>query len=129
MGSEKRLLIVDDEVFIRMLLLQALEELEDVGVELLSASNGREGVAVAQQERPNLIFLDVMMPYINGYEACRLIKESNPDAYVILLTAKGQALDKVEGEEAGADEFITKPFDPDYILNRSAEILGVSLDF
>lgn len=129
MGHEKCLLIVDDEVFIRMLLLQALEDLEDAGVELLSAANGREGVRLALQDKPDLVFLDVMMPYLNGYEACRKIKESTPETYVILLTAKGQALDKEEGKAAGADEFITKPFDPDYILKRSAEILGVTLDF
>lgn len=129
MEYEKRLLVVDDEVFIRMLLLQALEDLEDADVELLSAANGREGVRLALQEKPDLVFLDVMMPYLNGYEACRKIKESNPATYVILLTAKGQALDKEEGKAAGADEFITKPFDPDYILKRSAEILGVTLDF
>jgi CheY-like chemotaxis protein len=123
----KKILIVDDEAFIRVLLTQTLEDLEDQDVELLVAGDGREALAVAQRERPHLIFLDVMMPHLSGYEVCRQVKEMDPQIYVILLTAKGQAVDKEQGTAAGADEYVTKPFDPDYIPERAAQILGLSL--
>jgi len=127
MGKDKSILIVDDEAFIRVLLAQTLEELEDEGVELLLASDGQEGLDIALEERPDLLFLDVMMPKLSGYEVCRRVKEMDEDIYIILLTAKGQAVDKEAGTDAGADEYVTKPFDPDYILDRAAEILGVEL--
>ena len=127
MSDGKRILIVDDEVFIRVLLAQTLEELTDLGVELLLASDGEEGLETALGERPDLIFLDVMMPRLSGYEVCRKIKATDSDIYVILLTAKGQAIDKEEGASVGADEYVTKPFDPDYILERAAEVLGIEL--
>ncbi|MBN1487524.1 MAG: response regulator [Anaerolineae bacterium] len=127
MPETKSILIVDDEAFIRLLLSQTLEELEDEGVELLLAADGQEGLDTALEEHPNLVFLDVMMPKLSGYEVCRQIKAAAADIYVILLTAKGQAIDKVEGADAGANEYVTKPFDPDYILERAAEILGVEL--
>jgi len=128
MGTEtKRILIVDDEAFIRVLLSQTLEELEDVGVEILLAADGQEGLNLALSERPDLIFLDVMMPKLSGYEVCRKIKETNINSYIILLTAKGQSIDKEQGTNVGADEYVTKPFDPDYILEKAAEILQLTL--
>lgn len=125
MSEDKRILIVDDEAFIRVLLAQTLEELEDLGVELLLAPDGEEGLAIALEERPDLIFLDVMMPKLSGYEMCRQLKDQDDSIYVILLTAKGQAVDKEQGASVGADEYVTKPFDPDYILERAAEILDI----
>ena len=127
MSEEKKVLIVDDEAFIRVLLMQTLEELEDLGVELLSGADGQEGLDLALEERPNLVFLDVMMPKLSGYEVCKRIKEADDQIYVVLLTAKGQAIDKEEGTDAGADEYVTKPFDPDYILNRAAELLELEI--
>lgn len=127
MSNDKSILVVDDEAFIRVLLAQTLEELEDLGVEILLAEDGQEGLDLALAERPNLVFLDVMMPKLSGYEVCQRIKETDDRIYVILLTAKGQAVDKETGSEAGADEYVTKPFDPDYILDKAAEILGVDL--
>lgn len=127
MSEEKRVLIVDDEAFIRVLLAQTLEELEDAGVELLLAADGQEGLDLALEERPNLVFLDVMMPKLSGYQVCQQIKAYDANIYVILLTAKGQAVDKEQGASVGADEYVTKPFDPDYILERAAQILAVDL--
>jgi len=127
MSDDKKILIVDDEAFIRVLLMQTLEELEDLGVELLSAADGQEGLEVALDESPDLIFLDVMMPKLSGYEVCRQIKVEGLETYIVLLTAKGQAIDKEDGTDAGADEYVTKPFDPDYILNRAAELLGLEI--
>ena len=127
MGDNKQILIVDDEAFIRVLLKQTLEDLEDMGVDLLLAADGEEGVEIALRRHPDLIFLDVMMPKLNGYEVCRRIKEVDSEAYIMLLTAKGQAIDKEKGLAAGANEYVTKPFDPDYILERAAEVLGIRL--
>lgn len=125
MTDNRKVLIVDDEAFIRVLLSQTLEELEDQGVELLLANDGQEGLDLALDERPELIFLDVMMPKLSGYEVCEKVKELDEAIYVILLTAKGQAVDKEQGTKSGADEYVTKPFDPDYILARAIEILGL----
>jgi DNA-binding response OmpR family regulator len=124
----KKILIVDDEPFIRTLLEETLEEFEDEGVELLVASNGIEGWQLVQQEQPNLIFLDVMMPKMSGYEVCQRIRQDSTlsDIYVIMLTAKGQEVDRERGQEVGADEYVTKPFDPDHIIERAQEVLGIS---
>ena len=127
MGENKQILIVDDEAFIRVLLKQTLEDLEDMGVDLLVAADGEEGVEIALRRHPGLIFLDVMMPKLNGYEVCRRIKEVDSRAYIMLLTAKGQAIDKDKGLAVGANEYVTKPFDPDYILEIAAEVLGLRL--
>ncbi len=92
----KKILIVDDEPNIRILLEQALEKLEDEGVELLIAENGEEALMMIIAEKPNLVFLDVMMPKKNGLEVCQIVKhELNiKDIYIIMLTAKGQELHK-----------------------------------
>ncbi len=127
MEEGKKILVVDDEAFIRVLLTQTLEDLEDRGVELLSAADGKEALEIALAERPNIIFLDVMMPYLSGYEVCRKVKEEAPEVYIILLTAKGQAVDKELGAAAGADEYVTKPFDPDNILARVGQLLGIEV--
>ena len=121
-------LIVDDEQHIRLLIEQTLEELEDDGVELLTASDGDEAVDVVEHHRPALVFLDVMMPRRNGFEICRTIKAEfgMTDTYVVLLTAKGQAYDREQGLAAGADLYMTKPFDPDELLRRAREVLGLA---
>ncbi len=123
----KHILIVDDESFIRVLLIQTLEDLQDKGVTLSAARDGAEGLRMAMNLEPDLIFLDVMMPELSGYEVCRQVKAAHPETTVILLTAKGRTVDREEGTAAGADEYVTKPFDPDYVLVRSAEILNIDL--
>nr|HID58085.1 response regulator [Desulfobacterales bacterium] len=124
----KKVLIVDDEVHIRSLLEQTLEELEDdYGVELLRASNGEEGLQLIREEQPQVVFLDIMMPTMSGYEVCRTAK-ADPDlkdVNIILLTAKGQEVDKRQGFEAGALRYMTKPFDPDEVLAVAKELLGL----
>jgi len=69
-----KILIVDDELHIRLLLQQTLEEFEEEGVELLTAENGEEALQILQEEKPGLVFLDVMMPKINGFEVCKVVK-------------------------------------------------------
>ena len=123
----KKLLIVDDEPHIRLLLEQTLEDLEDQGVEILIATNGLEALETIEREKPNLVFLDVMMPKMNGYDVCQKVKGElgMTDVYIIMLTAKGQEFDRSRGEDVGADIYMTKPFDPDEILEKSCEILGI----
>lgn len=123
---DKTILIVDDEPHIRILIEQTLEELEDEGVELLMATNGEEALEIIQEEKPNLVFLDVMMPKMNGFEVCQRVKNDLglQDVYIIMLTAKGQEFDKQKGSEVGADLYMTKPFDPDEILAKAIEVLG-----
>lgn len=122
---EQKLLIVDDEAHIRMLIEQTLEELEDEGVGFLSADNGETALELIQSETPRLVFLDVMMPKMNGMEVCRRVKKelALDDVFIILLTAKGQELDRQKGQEVGADLYMTKPFDPEAILNKAKEVL------
>ena len=120
-------LIVDDEQHIRLLIEQTLEELEDEGVELQTAADGEQALDVVRNHRPELVFLDVMMPKLNGFEVCRTIKEEMglADTTVVMLTAKGQAYDREQGIEAGADRYLTKPFDPDELLDVARAALGM----
>ncbi|MEM9009005.1 MAG: response regulator [Cyanobacteria bacterium P01_F01_bin.86] len=122
----RTILIADDEAHIRILMEQTLEDLEDEGVELLTASNGAEALEIIETERPTLVFLDVMMPKMDGFEVCQAVKGSNllQDTYIIMLTAKGQEFDQQRGQEVGANLYMTKPFDPDEILEKATEILG-----
>lgn len=126
--SNKKILIVDDEPHIRTLLEQTFEELEDQGVEILQAKDGEEGLALAVTQLPEIIFLDIMMPKLNGYDACCQIKQQT-NCYVVLLTAKGQETDRQKGMKAGADEYIYKPFDPDDILNKAISVLQLNAEF
>ena len=124
MVETAKIVIVDDEVHIRALLEQTLEDL-DGGSEILTAANGAEGLALIERERPQLVFLDVMMPLMNGYEVCAAVRK-NPNlagTTIVMLTAKGQEADRTRGLETGAHHFVTKPFDPDEILDLAREIL------
>lgn len=125
---EKKILIVDDEAHIRMLIEQTLEELEDDGVDFLSADNGEAALELIQTEKPRLVFLDVMMPRMNGMDVCRKVKKelSLNEVFIILLTAKGQELDRQKGQEVGADVYMTKPFDPEALLVMAREVLNIS---
>lgn len=124
---EQKILIVDDEAHIRMLIEQTLEELEDEGVEFLTAENGEIALEIIQKENPKLVFLDVMMPKMNGMEVCRRVKKELDlkDVCIVLLTAKGQELDRQRGQEVGADVYMTKPFDPEVLLTKAKEVLGI----
>ncbi len=125
---EQKILIVDDEAHIRMLIEQTLEELEDEGVEFLSAENGEIALEIIQEENPQLVFLDVMMPKMNGMEVCRRVKKElgMDKVFIVLLTAKGQETDRQKGLDVGADIYMTKPFDPEVLLERAKLVLGIS---
>ncbi len=122
-----KILIVDDEVHLRTLLHQTLEELEDEGVELHTATNGEEALAAIESMQPNLVFLDVMMPKLSGFDVCERAKKvlGLTNVYIVLLTAKGQEFDRQRGIEVGADLYMTKPFDPDSLLMKARDVLGI----
>ncbi len=121
-----KVLIADDERHIRMLMEQALEGLLDEGVEILTADNGAEALRLVQSERPDLVFLDAMMPAMDGFEVCRIVKHELglSDVYLAMLTAKGQEADRQRGERAGADLYLTKPFDPDELVELAHKVLS-----
>ena len=120
----KKILIVEDEDHIRDLLVQTIETAFELFVfndklEILEASNGEEGLNIVEKDCPNLIFLDVMMSKINGFDVCRRIKGNakiSNKPYIVLLTAKGQEFDKKKGFSVGADEYMTKPFNPEQVI-------------
>jgi len=121
------ILIADDEAHLRMLIRQTLEELEDEGVSLLTASNGEEALAAIETNRPDLVFLDVMMPKLSGFDVCSRAKQmlGLNGVFIVLLTAKGQEFDRQRGQEVGADLYMTKPFDPDALLQKARDVLGM----
>ena len=122
----RSVLIVDDEQHIRLLIEQTLEELVDDGVDLYTASDGEEALAAIEAQSPDLVFLDVMMPKRNGLEVARAVRDElgRADTHIVLLTAKGQAVDREAGLAAGANRYLTKPFDPDELLAIAHDVLG-----
>jgi DNA-binding response OmpR family regulator len=125
----QKILIVDDELFIQALLKQTLEDFADAGVELLTAGAGEEAWRLVQVERPDLILLDIMLPDISGYEVCKRIK-GDPELasiHIIVLTAMGQSVDRQRSFEAGADEYIAKPFDTRHLVERISNVLHVTV--
>ena len=102
-----RILIVDDEPSI---VLAVRDELLFEGFEVESASDGPTGVQKAREWKPDVLLLDLMLPGMNGYEVCRRLRPELPDLWIIVLTARGQEVDRVTGFEVGADDYVTKPF-------------------
>ena len=121
----KKVLIVEDEIAIRIYLEQALEDLEDEGVEIITAVNGEEAMETIQAERPNLVILDIMMPIIDGFEVCNKVKNElgMNDIYIIMLTAKGREAERDKGLSLGADAYITKPFSTHDLVANVNELL------
>jgi two-component system alkaline phosphatase synthesis response regulator PhoP len=115
-----RILIVDDEPA----MIRGLEDnLRFEGYQTLSATNGREGLALALREGPDLILLDVMMPELSGWDVLRALVKQGFDLPVIMLTARGEEVDRVRGLELGADDYITKPFALRELLARVRAVL------
>lgn len=124
-----KILIVDDDPLIRNLLTQILEPFEKGGVELLTAENGLVAIEIVKKEKPELVLLDVMMPKMNGFEVCNILKNElgMHNCYIIMLTAKGQELDRQKADEFGAEFYITKPFNIHEIVKKVSEVLGIYL--
>jgi CheY-like chemotaxis protein len=116
-------LIVDDDPFIRKLVATTLEDV--AGFELTEAADGQEALEVARSEAPQLVFLDIDMPVVDGYEACRRLRAQpqTAEATIVMLTAAAGNEAEREAEEAGADLFLTKPFSPLELL-RLVQDLG-----
>jgi DNA-binding response OmpR family regulator len=115
--SPKKILVVDDEVD----LVETVRfPLEMEGFDVLVSYNGEDALSQARKEKPDLIILDLMLPKLDGYKVCRLLKfdERYKHIPILMLTAKTQEKDKVLGKETGADEYITKPFEMDYLMEK-----------
>ena len=118
-----KILIAEDEPDIRELVAFMLRF---AGHEVLAASNGEEALQTATREIPDLILMDVRMPRMTGYDACRAMK-ANPDLHdvpVVFLSAKGQEAEIQTGLDAGAEEYLLKPFSPDELTSRVSSILS-----
>lgn len=122
--SKKVILAVDDEPNI----LMSIEFILDMeGYDVHTACDGDEALEMADRVRPDLILLDVNMPRKDGYEVCRILRLRQNMAHtrVIMLTAKGQTLEKKKGLEVGADEYVTKPFSADELLQTIRTCLAL----
>jgi CheY-like chemotaxis protein len=118
-----KILIAEDERDIRDLVAFTLRF---AGHEVFAATNGEEAIELAPQINPDLVLMDVRMPRMTGYEACRALK-ANPDLKdipVVFLSAKGQESEIQQGLAAGAEDYLLKPFAPDQLTNRVKDILG-----
>ena len=121
--SPKKILIVDDEVD----LVETVRfPLEIEGFDTLVSHNGEDALNKARNEKPDLIILDLMLPKLDGYKVCRLLKFDDRYKHIpiLMLTAKTQEKDKIMGKETGADEYITKPFEMDYLLGKVKSYLN-----
>jgi len=117
-----KILVVDDESHLIELVQMRLEA---NGYEVITANDGEEGLEKAKSEKPDLILLDVMMPKMDGYKACSLLKSDEQFRKIPIILFTGKAQDDFEevGKKAGADAFITKPFDPPDLLAKIEELL------
>lgn len=119
MGIKTILVIEDDTSILRGL----KDNLVFEGYEVLSATEGHEGLNLALEGSPDLILLDIMLPGITGYDICRKVREQKPDLPIIMLTARGKEVDKVAGLDLGADDYVTKPFSISELMARIRSVL------
>ncbi len=124
MDMTKKILVVDDEQDIRKVLAMRLKI---NGFTVIMAGDGQEGLEKARSENPDLVLLDLMLPKINGYEVCRLLKFDDKYKHipVIILSALHEQLDRQKAVEYGADSFFVKPFDFDLLLFKMKSLLDV----
>ncbi len=122
MTDKKRILIVDDEDDLRNMLKFRLEAMD---YDVAEAADGQEGLDKARSDRPDLIILDLMLPKIDGFKVCRMLKfdEKYKHIPIIMFTVRAQEKDKQIGKEMGAEAYVTKPFDPDILLGKIRELL------
>ncbi len=105
--------------------LEFLElRLKTLGYRTTIAHNGELAIASVERDRPDLVVLDVTMPEVNGYQACRAIKRSHPAIPIIILTAKTEEADRFWAYQSGADEFLNKPIDPALVVQKITELLA-----
>ena len=125
--AKRKILLVDDEKDLAGVIRTRLES---QGYELLTAYDGKAGLDVARKENPHLIILDIMLPKIDGYNICRMLKfdEKYKNIPIIMLTARVLEADMKTGQEVGADIYMTKPFHVDELLKNIEQLLGVESD-
>lgn len=121
--TQRTILVVDDEPFICRSLTFVLRK---DNYRVFEARNGEEALVAIREHKPDLVFLDVMMPKMNGFQVTEQVRADHglDGVKIILLTAKGQECDREVGKTAGANDYMTKPFSPTKILDRAREILG-----
>jgi DNA-binding response OmpR family regulator len=117
----KKILIVEDDLEVIDILKITLED----KFQILEAYNGIKAINIIYEQIPDLVILDITLPEMNGYQVCRLLKEDEnyKKIPIIILTSRAQKRDRFWGKEAGADKYITKPFDPDEVLDCIEELL------
>ncbi|MBQ7264409.1 MAG: response regulator [Synergistaceae bacterium] len=118
----KKVLIVDDAAFMRMMLKDILtkNDFEVVG----EAENGKLGVAAYQQLKPDIVTMDITMPEMNGIDAVKAIKALDPNVKIVMVSAMGQQPMVIEAIQAGANDFIVKPFQPERVVEALTKVLG-----
>ncbi|HJV46298.1 MAG TPA: response regulator transcription factor [Bacillota bacterium] len=120
-----RVLVVDDDPYICELVSLYLKK---DGFQVLIATDGRECLNILHQESIHLIILDIMIPFINGWEVCKQIRETS-EIPILMLSAKGENQDKVEGLTIGADDYVVKPFNPNELVARVHSLIRRSYEF
>lgn len=123
-NGKKKILLVDDEPSL-VLLMEA--RLKASGYEVLSAGDGITGLEMAKREKPDLMILDLMLPRMDGYKVCGLLKKDSRynKIPILMFTARAEDEDLKMGQEVGADAYVTKPFEPKALLKKIQELLGV----
>lgn len=117
---ETKVLIVEDEESIRGFLKINFRKNDFIVIE---AGSGEEGIIKARQERPSVVLLDVMLPGIDGFQVCEILRKEFPDIGIIMLTARGQDIDRIKGLEFGADDYVLKPFNTTELILRAKSLL------
>lgn len=123
-----KILIVDDEPNNRILLQEILEDFEEDGIRLLYAGDGADALAVIQSEKPDLVFLDVMLPEMDGFDVCHTVKHKLglEKIFIAILTAKSQDADKKKAADVKADLYIAKPFKKRVIVDVVNKVFGMA---
>jgi two-component system, OmpR family, alkaline phosphatase synthesis response regulator PhoP len=124
-----KILVVDDEPYIRMLMEDTLESMHHSQIEILSAQNGQDALEIIQSERPKMVFLDVMMPRMNGFSVCQTVKKEwqMTDVYICMVSAKSQGYDLQHSQDVGADKYIIKPFNIDELMQLVRNVLNLDV--
>lgn len=120
----KKILLIEDELDI---LKTSRIFLESEGFKVITATDGMEGLDKTRSENPDLIIMDIMLPKLDGYQACRILKFDDKYKHIpiIMFSARAQESDKQMGKEVGADAYITKPFEPKVLIDKIKELLKV----
>jgi len=118
--TEARILVVEDEIPIRKLIVFNLQR---SNYEVLEAGDGKEAIKLVQDQSPSLVLLDLMLPDMDGFEICSKLRESHPDLPIVIVSARGQDMEKIMGLELGADDYIVKPFNPLELVARIRSVL------